>query len=384
MFFMMYMVTVGSMAVYGCWHLRQAFWRELGVGWTWGGGVLLLLASFAPVWLRLLFGRQAPFGLATLAWIWLAWLFWFVSMMALCDGTNLLLGLLSRPWLARFWPDCVAPLLAWRISPRLAVVLGAVLIGIGSLWGTAEVLCLRVKRIALVSPQIPAEIQGYRIVLLSDMHLGSVWNNRLFHRVERLLHGEAIDLLLNAGDFLDGPERPEWIEYLASLEALPVRDGKVAVLGNHDFYAGAEHSVALHRQAGFQVLRDETVQVTPWLWIYGVDDPHGRRRGEPLPELDAPGRGFGILLKHQPRLERELAAGHYDLSLSGHTHGGQIFPFNLLVRLSYGWKTGVLQRDGRTHVYISRGTGFWGPPFRFLSRPEITVFELSGAGGTPP
>lgn len=367
------------MAGYCSWHLRVAFWPSQAV-YAWSVGGLVMLASFSPIFLRLILGRQILVWLDTMSWIWLAWLFWFTSMLAFCDIVNLMLGLSERLGfipLLQGWVG-VSGLSSWRISPCLTVQLGALLIVVGSLWGTVEVLSLRVKRMTLVSPLIPAEVQGYRVVLLSDMHLGSVWNARLFHRMERLLHDETIDLLLNAGDFLDGPERPEWVEYLASLEALPVRDGKVAVLGNHDFYSGAEHSLALHRQAGFRVLRDETVQVTPWLWIYGVDDPHGHRRRKSPPELDLPGQGFGILLKHQPYLKRELAAGHYHLSLSGHTHGGQIFPFNLLVRLSTGWKTGQLQQYGQTQVYITPGTGFWGPPFRFLSRPEITVFELSG------
>jgi hypothetical protein len=171
-------------------------------------------------------------------------------------------------------------------------------------------------------------------------------------------------------------------ELSQALKGLGAKYGKYAVLGNHEFYAGLDNSLCFIRESGFTLLRSEWEIIGDIITIAGVDDPAGRIRNQTIdvPEKQflspLPRERFTVLLKHQPKVDRQ-AAGLFDLQLSGHAHNGQIFPFTLFTRLFYPVKPGVLNQFNGSLLYMSRGTGTWGPPARFLSPPEITVFELS-------
>ena len=134
-------------------------------------------------------------------------------------------------------------------------------------------------------------------------------------------------------------------------------------------------------RAGFQMLSYQKASLNGVIHLVGVDDPAVHRRvtmdgpAEQAVLQRTPKEDFTVLLKHQPRLDR-ASVPWFDLQLSGHTHGGQIFPFHWLTRLVYPAKTGLSQVGDRTWLYVSRGTGTWGPPIRFLAPPEVTVFEL--------
>jgi predicted MPP superfamily phosphohydrolase len=191
----------------------------------------------------------------------------------------------------------------------------------------------------------------------------------------------APDLILSTGDFVDSSVRN--VAPLADAWAtLSPPLGKYAILGNHEFYTGVADAVALHQEAGFQLLRASGVNVNEALSLYGVDDPAGQYLGladftsEAQLPLHAPRARFTILLKHQPRIN-PFSIGRFDLQLSGHTHGGQVFPFHLVARLIYPFTTGHFDIGQHSHLYVSRGTGTWGPPLRFLAPPEITVITLS-------
>ncbi len=169
--------------------------------------------------------------------------------------------------------------------------------------------------------------------------------------------------------------------------------GKFAVLGNHEFYAGLSQSLAFHAAAGFTMLRQEHVAVTPQLILAGVDDPAGTHLSgsqEPdesnaLPALErrsatqaaaaADPRPFVILLKHRPDVHPS-SLGRFDLQLSGHTHGGQIFPFHIVHRLIYKYHPGLTDLGGGSKLYLSRGAGTWGPPMRLFAPPEVTIIKL--------
>ena len=157
--------------------------------------------------------------------------------------------------------------------------------------------------------------------------------------------------------------------------------------GNHEYYTGIPGALAFLERAGFHVLRDETLVIPGVANLIGKEyrAPGGlagspaRRR--PLAELVREGdpRLFTLLLNHLPiGFEEEAAPLGVDLQLSGHTHDGQMFPFRWLVRLSFRHLAG-LHRHGESLLYVSRGTGTWGPPLRFLAPPEVTLFELSPA-----
>ncbi|MFO7900097.1 MAG: metallophosphoesterase, partial [Planctomycetota bacterium] len=169
---------------------------------------------------------------------------------------------------------------------------------------------------------------------------------------------------------------------LASLDA-PL--GKYAVTGNHEFYTGIKQAEAFHQRAGFILLRGRSTLVDGRLWIGGVDDPAGLRRSGGdvhLNEGEAlPGKHrwvASVLLKHRPLVDPR-SVGRFDLQLSGHVHGGQIFPFVLFVAMTDSLLPGSHTFDGST-VYVSRGAGTWGPPMRFLAPPAITVIDLAPAG----
>ena len=159
--------------------------------------------------------------------------------------------------------------------------------------------------------------------------------------------------------------------------------GKFAVLGNHELYAGVAQSKRFLEAAGFKVLRNQPYRLDGVLTIVGVDDPAGsRHKGNRaaeqkeaalLSEVDS--QEFTLLLKHRPLVVPE-SKGRFDLQLSGHTHGGQIFPFTLITALFYTNQTGLASLDKNSLLYVSRGAGTWGPPMRLLAPPQVTLIEL--------
>jgi predicted MPP superfamily phosphohydrolase len=159
------------------------------------------------------------------------------------------------------------------------------------------------------------------------------------------------------------------------------RFGKYAITGNHEFYAGLEQSIWFTEQAGFTMLRGERVDIQNILTIAGVDDPQansfGLYRGGTEKEVlaDLPDNRFVLLLKHRPLID-ESSRGLFDLQLSGHVHRGQIFPFSIITGLYYETQSGLAQLSDGSSLYVSRGSGTWGPPIRFLSPPEVTVIDL--------
>jgi len=157
--------------------------------------------------------------------------------------------------------------------------------------------------------------------------------------------------------------------------------GMVAVLGNHEYYAGLGSSRRFLKQSGFQVLQDQAALVGEYLALVGVDDPAAKRFGkngiadETHLLSDIPHGRFVLLLKHRP-VAAQASLGKFDLQLSGHVHKGQIFPFNLLTWLQFPVRAGMNQLAGGSRLYVNRGTGTWGPPIRFLAPPELTVIDL--------
>jgi hypothetical protein len=191
---------------------------------------------------------------------------------------------------------------------------------------------------------------------------------------------ENPDLLVSTGDLVDGrlAQLPGLLEQFREIRPAL---GKVAVTGNHEFYVGLDGALAFTKGAGFDVLRGEVRDVGGVLTLVGVDDPAGRGfdlRGRSDGERDLMAGlsrdRFVLFLKHRPVIEEE-SLGLFDLQLSGHTHRGQIFPFNHVVDLYFSRSSG-LHDLGHSHIYVSRGSGTWGPPIRFLAPPEVTVIEI--------
>jgi len=164
------------------------------------------------------------------------------------------------------------------------------------------------------------------------------------------------------------------------LQEIQPRLGKLAITGNHEYYAGLGQALDFTGRAGFQLLRGKGITIGGVLNIAGVDDPTGLSYGEEtISERDLlsglPRDIFTVLLKHRPVIDKE-SLGLFDLQISGHTHRGQIFPFVLLSQLFFPYNSGIFLLSNQAILYVSRGSGTWGPPIRFLAPPEVTIFEV--------
>jgi len=158
--------------------------------------------------------------------------------------------------------------------------------------------------------------------------------------------------------------------------------GKFAVTGNHEYYAGLEQSLKFTEDSGFKILRNEALLINNDLLIAGVDDLQIQKvnHSQNLQEdklFHSENKGkFVLLLKHRPFVEKN-SIGLFDLQLSGHVHKGQIFPFSLLTKFYYSVHAGFKKLADSSYLYVSRGSGTWGPPIRFLSKPEVTIIDIS-------
>ncbi|HYA37378.1 MAG TPA: metallophosphoesterase [Candidatus Methylomirabilis sp.] len=306
-------------------------------------------------------------------WMGLAFLFFWVALgFDLFDGVVSAAGGLLRVDLSEFIPS---PWHGFLWSAALTLVLAA--------YGFVAARRRRVEHVVLSTSKLPAGSDALRIVQISDVHLGAIIGARRLRRILEKVVALAPDVLVSTGDLLDG--QADHLDGLARLfDAVQPRLGKFAVTGNHEFYVGHQRALEFTRRCGFTVLSGEAVPLTRSVTLAGVDDPTGRRMGiaaaldEPALLAAQPRERFTILLKHQPVVDSR-AAGLFDLQLSGHVHRGQIFPFGLLVRLAYPMRAGLTWLAPQRWLYVSRGTGTWGPPMRVFAPPEITLIEIKPA-----
>jgi len=350
-------------------------------------GLFMACMVFSPVMVRIM-ERQGYDILARfvsyIGYSWMGMIFLFFSLSLLTDIFRIVVsgvGLLLHRDIS---------LLA--LGAR-AAFLAPVFLALGlSLYGYFSALAVRPERIVIATPKIPAEIGQLRIVQISDVHVGLIVRKSRLERISRVIREADPDILVSTGDLVDG--QLDSIAGLADiLREVKPRYGKYAVTGNHEFYAGLSHALDFTYRAGFTVLRGESADIPGVLTITGFDDPTGARMGihEGKAEdglLSGLSRNaFILVLKHQPLVD-ENSHGRFDLQLSGHTHHGQIFPFRFLVQIFYPRTSGLYDLGLGSSLYVSRGTGTWGPPLRLLSPPEVTVIDLvtadDAAGPTPP
>jgi predicted MPP superfamily phosphohydrolase len=276
------------------------------------------------------------------------------------------------------------------LLPRLAPSLRAGALGLaGALAVVASVQGLRppaVRDYTVHLADLPAQHDGLVVVVLTDLHLGTLlgqrWLEAALDQVQRL----KPDLVAVVGDLVDGNVRR--VEPLVpTLRKLRAPLGVWGVTGNHEFYAGLDASVRLLETAGYRVLRDQWAEVAPGLLIAGVDDLTARRQfglnDQPVAKaLANRPSGAVMLLSHSPLEAETAAAAGASLMLCGHTHAGQIWPFGYLVRLRYKLLAGQTQVNGMP-VIVSRGTGTWGPRMRLWRRGEMLRVTLRTAGSVP-
>jgi predicted MPP superfamily phosphohydrolase len=262
----------------------------------------------------------------------------------------------------------------------VALVVGAAGVGLSAL-GLREALgALRTKEVEVKLKGLPAALAGLRLVQISDVHVGPLLHKEWLARVVEKISALKPDLVVITGDLVDGSveQLREHVAPLARLQELAPR-GVFFVTGNHDYYSGADEWSAHLPTLGVRPLRNERVEVAPGLDLAGIDDltDPGSRSGRNLTRALAgrdPQRPV-VLLAHQPKQFLQAAQLGVDLTLSGHTHGGQIFPFNFFVKLQQPVVSGFHVIEG-VPTYTSAGTGYWGPPFRIGARGEVTELTL--------
>ncbi|OGT99432.1 MAG: hypothetical protein A2079_04695 [Geobacteraceae bacterium GWC2_48_7] len=379
LFLITFLTLYGILHAYLFLRLYQAFRLR--------GKILTLIFAFmlfmiaAPVLVRLLeHGGYEKFAVA-IAWptyLWMGALFILIVLLLLLDCFRFLTWIICRFRNFKFNNTKVL-----RLTTEVALLLTCVI----SIYAFFEARSIKTEHLVIQSPKIPAATGKIRIVQISDVHLGLLGEQERLKSILKLVNEAKPDILVSTGDLVDG--RLGLTEHSADPNLLPkmlsevkAPYGKFAVLGNHEVYAGIDHSIAFTNSSGFSLLRGEQKDILPFLSIAGVDDPAALRiaAATSIPPEDAllkkmePAK-FRILLKHRPVIAKQ-SDGLFDLQLSGHTHQGQIFPFNLLVRLQYPYTSGTISTPRKSTLHVSRGSGTWGPPLRFLAPPEVTIIDL--------
>lgn len=375
-FLLIYFGIYGSMHLYFFIKTVQALQLQ---GWLLLGLILfLLLMVNGPILVRFLERNDQILGAAAMAWVsytWMAILLWFLSLGIIRDLWNIGVRLAAQiiPESYRF-----------VIPARPAYLIILVVIAAATIWGFFEARDLRTERITIKTRLLPPESSAIKVAQISDVHLGIIEGQRRINQIASILFDEKPDLLLCTGDLMDGAI-PHLNHMSAYFTAINPPLGKFAVTGNHEFYAGLDKSLAFIKDAGFTILRGKAMTTGP-LRIAGVDFPAGRQTGQitytnerTTLDIDDDKGLFTILLKHSPDVE-ESSVGRFQLQLSGHTHKGQIFPFNYPVRLRYRYIAGLYDLGKGSEVYTSRGTGTWGPPLRLFAPAEVTIITIEKVG----
>lgn len=358
---------------------------QLGAATTSALTVLLfLLGASVPTTLVLQrsLPRRAAAPLAGLTFRWLGAFFFLVVLLLPGELVRLALWLgaaLGMPLGASTWLGVQRALAGGAALGALGLTLS----GLRSA-GSGPAL----ERVRIELHRWPGALAGLRVVQLTDVHVGPTLGEAYVRELVARVNALDPDLVVLTGDLVDGTVA-ELGPHVAPLQGLRSRLGTFFVTGNHEYYAGVEPWVRELRRLGLTVLRNEGVRLErdgAAFLLAGVEDltshsgegAHaaavaralsGRAEGEPV-----------VLLAHQPKQVHDAKAHGVDLQLSGHTHGGQLFPWHYLVRAQQGFVAG-LHRVGDTLLYVSRGSAWWGPPMRVGAPSELTLLELFPALG---
>jgi predicted MPP superfamily phosphohydrolase len=358
------LLIYGSMHLYALGKMWMAFPHSsaLGLALILAGVVL----TFSPLLVWFLERQSWHRTTVATAWVsytWMGYLFLFLCIGLLFDLGHALAALLNFNW----------PLnqaMAFRITGLLALAM------LG--YGFIESRQIRVEEVNITTPKLASG--RVTIAQISDLHLGIMLGDKFLDHIVAKLRQIKPDIVVATGDIVDG-QGDDLAELARHFQSYTPPLGAYAVTGNHEYYAGLENSLRFLRNAGFTVLRGESAKAGG-IVLVGVDDPSAARSGQQalldtskaLASVSAD--DFIVLLKHQPVVDNDTP---FDLQLSGHIHGGQIFPFVYLTWLSYKVHTGLTElADGR-RLYVSRGAGTWGPPVRLFAPPEITLITIASA-----
>ncbi len=356
-------------------------------------GILTFL-PLVPILLRMK-GLENPF-IDKLSWVGYFSLGFFTLAFIFILGSDLLLGMGSGiarivNWMTRAEQSSPGTLNALadpqrRLFFQEALYLGMMGFTAGlSLWGLFEARRrATVFHITIPISELPRDLEGFRIVQLSDIHVGPTIKRDYVQRIVDQTLNLKPDMIALTGDLVDGSVTYLHDE-LRPLLQLEAPFGKFFVTGNHEYYSGVHRWIPVVESLGFTPLINAhqviTVGTTP-VTVAGITDITANQmdpenRSDPEKALQgAPEASLKILLAHQPRSIEEAARLNVDLQLSGHTHGGQFKPFHFAVKHAHPYIAGLHRHNG-TWIYVNRGTGYWGPPLRLGIPSEITVLTLT-------
>ncbi len=347
----------------------------------------LLIAALLslPVAMIMSHALTGPWALfvAGPGYLWMGSFFYLLALLLCGDLIRGILLLASKALPVTLLTAPGSRLLLSRVLAVTAVGLTAVVSGVAVKTGLEAP---QVRRVQVPLARLSAGLDGLRIVQLSDLHVGWLLRRSFVSEVVRRVNSLKPDIVVITGDLVDAGV-PQLQGDVAPLADLRARYGVYFVTGNHEYYAGVEPWLSHLPRLGIKILGNERVTIGEGdavLDLAGVHDygsghearpaGHGADLAKALLGHD-PSREL-VLLAHQPKQVDQAAQHGVGLMISGHTHGGQIWPWTYLVRLNQPYVSGLHRHQGKTWVYVSPGTGHWGPPMRFGTSAEITELEL--------
>lgn len=373
LFLLIFTAIYGSLHFYVFMKTRKAF--SLGMAGSIPLALFMAVMLFAPIIVRIIdrSGYDAvPRVLAFAGFIWMGFLFLFFCSSLVMDVWNLMVRAAAFVLGTKSISGLVPPRIAFFVALLCALAITG--------YGYFQALDIRTRHITISSPKIPKGAGRIRVAQVSDVHLGMIVGKARLQRILDQVKAADPDIFVATGDLLDG-QMDDSEGLIGLFQEITPAYGKFAVTGNHELYVGLDRSLAFMTHAGFRVLRNEGISIPGRITIAGVDDEGRGHQGVQREISDKvvlaglPQQGFILFLKHRPELENN-ALEYFDLQLSGHTHGGQIFPFSLISKLFYPIGAGLHTLEGPSYLYVSKGTGTWGPPIRFLAPPEVTIIDL--------
>jgi predicted MPP superfamily phosphohydrolase len=371
----------GFLIIYGGLHLY--IYKKIIIVNPYGHGLIIGVFCFLVISTFLVTVSADPRFYAiqkSLGWIcyvWMGLIFLFFSFSLAFDLYRLLAILIGR----LLHVDAST----FTLNSYNFVIVAAVLSLAATGFGYFSARQVNVEWIVIPTSKLEESHNPFRIVQISDLHLGLLTDEARIQRLTDVIRSIKPDIVVSTGDLVD-VQLDHLGEFADLFNELRPRCGKYAVTGNHEAFAGVNRARTFTERAGFTMLSYDGVKIEDIINIVGVDDPavSNRLLSNTPAEREFlkrfPEREYTVLLKHQPVVDK-VSQDRFDLQLSGHTHGGQIFPFILLTRLFYSSRIGLSRLGENTHLYVSRGTGSWGPPIRFLAPPELTVIELRSDNG---
>ncbi len=308
-------------------------------------------------------------------WIYRIGSFWLALMLYLFLAIVLIDFIRALNYFIHFLPS-FTPIMKFRLGLIVLSLASVTVIGghINALWINVKEIPLTIHKKVTGSPEV-------KILMASDIHLGALIGERREKKLLDIVREQKPDLVLLCGDLVDGEIAPVLRKNLGRhIQEIKTPLGVYAILGNHEYIGGIDKTLPYLKSINIKVLIDETVILSDGIQLVGRND-HSSGRGANAPKSLAellvgidPTKPV-IVMNHQPFNLDEAAAAHVDLHLSGHTHNGQLWPFNYLTKAIFELSWGYLKK-GNTNFYVSSGYGTWGPSVRTGNRPEVVIFKL--------